>query len=152
VRWDGARPFLSAAELRRTARAARAEGGRPRLRLSVAIVGDRALARLHGTWLGDSAPTDVLSFDLTDALSEAGEVVASHACARRTARARGVDPRRELALYVVHGVLHLCGHDDRAPRARAAMRAAEARVLARLGWPPDELPHDETERRARRAP
>jgi probable rRNA maturation factor len=152
VRWEGGRPWISEADLRRTARAARSEGGRPALSLSIGIVSDRALARMHGEWLSDPTPTDVLSFDLSDALSEAGEVLASHECARRTARARGVEPGRELALYVVHGVLHLCGHDDHAPRDRARMRAAEARVLARLGWPPDDAPHDETARGRRPGP
>ncbi len=98
---------------------------------------------MHAEWLDDASPTDVLSFDLSDEISEAGEIVVSHTCARRTARARRVDPRRELALYIVHGILHLCGHDDHAQRARAAMRAAERRVLATLGWPPDLAPHDE---------
>lgn len=122
------------------------------LRLSIAVVPDRRLTRMHAEWLGDPTPTDVLSFDLGDEVSEAGEIVASHTCARRTARERGVEPGRELALYVVHGILHLCGHDDHAPRDRAAMRAAETRVLAALGWPPDLAPHDEVAQRARRAP
>ncbi len=152
VQWVGARPFLTLAEIRRTARAALREGGRPALRLSIAVVPDRRLTRLHAEWLGDPTPTDVLSFDLSDDLSEAGEIVASHDCARRTARARGVAPGRELALYVVHGVLHLCGYDDHAARERAAMRAAEQRVLAALGWPADLAPHDEVPRRSRRAP
>lgn len=151
VQWIGSRAFLTAAELRRTARAALREGGRPALRLSIAVVPDRQLTRLHAEWLGDPTPTDVLSFDLTDDLSEAGEIVASHTCARRTARARKVEPGRELALYVVHGVLHLCGHDDHTARERTAMRAAEQRVLAALGWPPDLAPHDEAPRRSRRA-
>jgi len=151
VQWIGSKPFLTDAELRRTARAALREGGRPGLRISVAVVPDRQLTRLHAEWLGDPTPTDVLSFDLSDELSDAGEIVASHTCARRTARARGVEPGRELALYVVHGILHLCGHDDHAPRKRAAMRAAEQRVLAALGWPADVAPHDEVPRRPRRA-
>lgn len=151
VRWEGGRPFLTAAEIRRTARAALREGRRPALRLSIALVTDRAIARLHGEWLADPTPTDVLSFDLGDDLSEAGEVVASHDCARRVARERGVDAGRELALYVVHGVLHLCGHDDHAPRERARMRAAERRVLSALGWPDDPGPHDGPPQRARRA-
>ncbi len=151
VQWVGSRAFLSPAEIRRTARAALREGGRPTLRLSIAVVPDRQLTRLHAEWLGDPTPTDVLSFDLTDDLSESGEIVASHTCARRTARARGVEPGRELALYVVHGILHLCGHDDQRTRARTAMRAAEQRVLAALGWPADLAPHDEVPRRSRRA-
>jgi probable rRNA maturation factor len=54
--------------------------------------------------------------------------------ARVEARRRDLSPERELALYVVHGCLHLCGFDDRAPRPRARMRAAERAVLARLGY------------------
>lgn len=152
VQWIGSKPFLTDAEIRRTVRAALREGRRPGLLISVAVVPDRQLTRLHQEWLGDPTPTDVLSFDLSDDCSEAGEIVASHACARRTARARGVEAGRELALYVVHGILHLCGHDDRAPRERAAMRAAEQRVLTALGWPADVAPHDEVPRRPRRAP
>ncbi|MCY2960512.1 MAG: rRNA maturation RNase YbeY [Planctomycetota bacterium] len=152
VQWVGSRPFLSGAEIRRTARAALREGGRPRLRVSIAVVPDRQLTRLHAEWLGDPTPTDVLSFDLSDDLSEAGEIVASHTCARRTARQRGVAAGRELALYVVHGILHLCGHDDHTRSDRAAMRAAEERVLGSLGWPSDLAPHDEVAKRSRRAP
>ncbi len=143
VQWTGSDPFLSAAEIRRTARAALREGERTDLRLSIAIVTDRELTRLHADWLGDASPTDVLSFDLSDEHSAAGEIVVSHTCARRTARARRVDPGRELALYVVHGILHLCGHDDHSQRDRRAMRGAEQRVLASLGWPPDSAPHDD---------
>lgn len=150
VTWVGGEPFLGAAAIRKAARAALAEGRRPNLRLSIACLTDRRLAGLHDEWLGDPSPTDVLSFDLSDGTSESGEILVSHECARRTARARAVDARRELSLYVVHGVLHLCGHDDHGPRDRARMRAAEARVLASLGWAPDSHPHDETDRRSRR--
>ncbi len=150
VTWVGGEPFLGPVAIRKAARAALAEGKRPTLRLSIACLTDRRLARLHDEWLGDPSPTDVLSFDLSDGTSEVGEILVSHECARRTARSRAVDARRELLLYVVHGVLHLCGHDDHAPRDRARMRAAEARVLASLGWAPDSHPHDETDRLARR--
>ncbi|MEQ1893563.1 MAG: rRNA maturation RNAse YbeY, partial [Planctomycetota bacterium] len=54
--------------------------------------------------------------------------------ARAVARRRGLLPRRELALYLVHGCLHLAGFDDLEPRARRRMRAAERAVLAPLGF------------------
>ncbi len=143
MRWIGGRAFLSDVRIRQAARAALRAGGRPDLELSLVFVRDRELTRMHADWLGDPTPTDVLSFDLGDA----GEIVTSFECARRTARARGVEPGRELSLYVVHGVLHLCGHDDRTRPERARMRAAERAVLLSLGWEDDPAPHDEIRHR-----
>jgi probable rRNA maturation factor len=143
VAWDGIEPWLGSANIVRAARAALAHGGRPDLTLSVVFVSDRALARLHERHLGDPSPTDVITFDLSDALEgPSGEIYASSECARRTARERGVDPRRELVLYVVHGALHLCGFDDRARADRARMRVAETHVLDALGYARDDARHD----------
>jgi probable rRNA maturation factor len=89
-------------------------------------VDDRTIARLHERFLGVPGPTDVLSFPH-------GEIVVSAETARREARARGIEPLHELLLYVVHGALHLAGHRDKRTKEQKAMRAAERRVLARLG-------------------
>lgn len=135
VTWTVPGPrLLSDAEVVAVARAALEHGGRPGLHLAVVFVSDRELARLHDESLGDPSPTDVLAFDLGESgAGPAGEIYVSVARARAEARARGLAPEDELALYLVHGCLHLCGHDDREPRARARMRAAERAVLARLG-------------------
>ena len=92
----------------------------------VAIVDDEAIAELHQRFLQKQGPTDVLSFP-------SGEIVVSGDTARREAETRGVEPLHELVLYVVHGALHLKGYDDRKPKDRARMRAAERRVLKSLG-------------------
>ena len=55
------------------------------------------------------------------------------AVARREALERGHPPYHEALLYAVHGTLHLLGHDDHAPRARARMRRAERSWLEALG-------------------
>jgi len=138
VSWTvrGAR-LLSEAEVCAAVSAALAHGGRPELTLSVVFVSDAELARLHAEHLGDPSPTDVMAFDLgAEGGGPAGEVYVSVERARAVARERDLAPEAELLLYVVHGCLHLCGHDDHAPRARARMRAAERAVLARLGAPP----------------
>jgi probable rRNA maturation factor len=102
------------------------------------FVDDRALARMHGKWLGDRRPTDVISFDLSgEGSGPVGELYISAQCALTQSKARHLPVERELALYIVHGCLHLCGYDDRAPRARKAMRAAERAVLAELGFEDD---------------
>ena len=95
------------------------------------------LNRLH---LGHEGDTDVITYDLRDDLlaslpPEAGEAVAAeiYICpevALRQAPRFSASPSRELFRYAVHGMLHLAGLDDLTPRDRAAMRRAEARVLA----------------------
>jgi probable rRNA maturation factor len=92
----------------------------------VALVDDRTIAELHGRFLDDPTPTDVLSFPH-------GEIVVSGDTARREARARGIEPLHEVCLYVVHGALHLRGHRDKGAKDRARMRAAERRALSALG-------------------
>jgi len=141
IAWRVRGRLLSDAEVRRILRAALRHGRREGLALAVVFVGDAALARLHARWLGDASRTDVITFDLSDEHSELGELHVSATCARRVAAERGVDAERELALYLVHGALHLCGYDDRAPRPRARMRRAESQVLKALGYPRDLLPH-----------
>jgi probable rRNA maturation factor len=135
---DGA-PLLDDATVTAAVGAALEHGGRPGIEIEVVFVDDARIVELHGRWLGDDAPTDVISFDLgQDQPGPAGELYVSVDCAVRVAAERGLDPMRELALYVVHGTLHLCGLDDHGDEERARMRAAEAAVLRPLG-----LAHDE---------
>ncbi len=80
-------------------------------------------------------PTDVITFPLSepDEPALAAEIVVSAEMASVTARETGVDPWHELALYVVHGLLHLCGHDDRTVDDRVEMRRRESEILAQAG-------------------
>ena len=115
--------LLSEAEVRATVSAALGHGRRPRLLVSVVFVSDAELARLHGRHLGDPTPTDVMAFELgEEGGGAAGELYVSVERARAEARARDLAPERELALYVVHGCLHLCGYDDRRRAPRQRMR------------------------------
>lgn len=120
-------------DLRRLAGLAAARAGRS-VRLSVAVLGDAPMRRLNRERLGHDYATDVLSFVLEDGpRGLLGDLALGAGVARREAASRGVPAYHELLLYAVHGTLHLLGHDDHAPRARAAMRRAEREVLAALG-------------------
>lgn len=142
VVWSVPRDGLDDAGVVRAVEAALLRGGRPGLELAVVLVDDATLAELHGRFLDDPTPTDVMAFDLGDGDGPAGEVYVSVDRARAVAAERGVGLDRELALYLVHGALHLCGHDDHAEDERQAMRRAEAEVLAGLGYPADPGAHD----------
>ena len=144
VSWDLADRPVADDEVRRAVAAALELGGRPGTELSVVFVDDATLAELHARHLGDPTPTDVLSFDLgSGGGGPEGELYVSVERAREVAGRRGQPVARELLLYVVHGVLHLCGHDDHDEEGRRRMRAAEARVLRSLGHADDPLPHDQ---------
>lgn len=109
----------------------------PVRRLTVKIVDDRSMSRLHGAHGGEAAPTDVLSFHLSEPDEPIDADVA--VCldqARRQAQQRGHGVERELLLYAIHGLLHGAGFDDRqleGPRGFRAMHAEEDRLLVALG-------------------
>lgn len=104
--------------------------------ISIAIVDDGRMQELNRQYLEHDYPTDVLSFVLEfdeDEQSLEGEVIVSADYAAREAVRYGWTINDELLLYVLHGCLHLVGHDDTTPEARQAMRQAEARLLAEFG-------------------
>lgn len=126
---DRGRPRSDRAFLRRVVRAALEHGGVPQMPVSLLLTDDEEIGRIHDDFLGDPSPTDVISF----ALDGQAELVVSVETAARCAKEHGHSVKDEVALYVVHGLLHLCGHDDKGARDRARMRKAERAVLATLG-------------------
>jgi probable rRNA maturation factor len=107
--------------------------------LSVVLVGDRRMSALHEEFLGIAGPTDVLTFPLeSDARGRvtAGEVIVCVPEARRQARTRRMEPRLEVLLYSLHGMLHLLGYDDRTDRAFRIMHRTEDAILTKLGFGP----------------
>jgi rRNA maturation RNase YbeY len=111
----------------------------PLTELSIAIVPARKMAPLHKTWLNQSGPTDVLTFELDHDLRgrpTSGEIVICSTIARQNARKMGHSVTHELLLYALHGLLHLSGFDDRTASAFAAMHAKEDEILTRLGIGP----------------
>jgi probable rRNA maturation factor len=129
----GRHPAPAWPPLRRTLLALLADHGAAGT-LSVALVGDEEMRRLHRDFAGIDEATDVLSFPLAGAGGVddgvLGEVVVSTETALREARRRGLAPDREIALYAIHGTLHLVGHDDTDPARRRLMRRREREYLA----------------------
>lgn len=110
--------------------------------ISLAFVDDPTVRLLNRRYLGLDEPTDVLSFPLSEGGGRlAGELVIGAEVAQAQAHERGHDVQAELALYVIHGLLHLCGHDDKTPPAAAVMRERERHYLRELGLP-DIAPAD----------
>ncbi|MGQ9575857.1 MAG: rRNA maturation RNase YbeY [Thermoguttaceae bacterium] len=105
--------------------------------ISLAIVDDATIRRLHRQFLDRDEPTDVLSFLFErSAKSLDGEIVVSGQTARQVARLYHRPAFAELLMYVLHGVLHLVGWRDDTPRRRAEMDARQQEYLAGLGVGP----------------
>jgi probable rRNA maturation factor len=93
--------------------------------VNVILVSDRRIAELHRRFMDDPEPTDVITF-------QHGEIVISTETARRQARKFGTSVKHELWLYIVHGLLHLLGFDDKTDAGAAEMKRVQERVLASL--------------------
>ncbi|PYL18485.1 MAG: rRNA maturation RNase YbeY [Verrucomicrobia bacterium] len=91
--------------------------------ISVLIVSDRKIASLHRQFMNESGPTDVITF-------QHGEIFVGVESARRNARRFGNAFERELRLYVVHGLLHLHGFDDRNAASARRMQVVQRKILA----------------------
>jgi len=108
-----------------------------RARIGLAVVDDEMIARLNRTHLGHEGPTDVITFEMGDdkgANRIEGEIAISAQTAAREAAARGHDTAAELALYAVHGVLHLLGYDDHNHEEACRMHSVENKILTSMGF------------------
>lgn len=128
---------IDAAELQRWVRGALRLEGVAHAEISLAVVDNATIRVLNNRHLDHDWPTDVIAFRLSDPDGPVliGELIVSAEMARTTARQAGTDPAAELALYIVHGLLHLCGFDDRDADATATMRRRESEALEALEMP-----------------
>lgn len=119
-------------------RALAAEGVPGSAVLSVVVTGDERVRELNRRYRSIDAPTDVLSFGMQEAdgfvtppgsAAQLGEIVISYPTAARQAAEAGHSVDEELAHLLVHGVLHLLGHDHVAAEEARAMLAREEALL-----------------------
>jgi probable rRNA maturation factor len=110
--------------------------------ISLAFVDNPTIHRLNRQFLDHDEPTDVLSFPEPGSKKLQGELVLGAEVALAQATQRGHDVKAELTLYVIHGLLHLCGHDDHDAASASRMRERERHYLTLLGLP-DIAPKEE---------
>jgi probable rRNA maturation factor len=90
--------------------------------ISVWLISDRRISRLHLQFLGESGPTDVMTF-------HDGEIFVSVETARRNARDFGNSLMSEIKLCITHGLLHLHGFDDRTSVNLGRMKKTQEKIL-----------------------
>ena len=121
-----------------------AEDVGPGAELGLVITGQEKIQELNLVHLGEDEPTDVLSFPMLpesgedpadfvappDGMSHLGEVIISYPQAVIQAEERGHAVAKEVAILVVHGVLHLLGYDHAEPEEQGRMQQRETEILS----------------------
>jgi probable rRNA maturation factor len=93
--------------------------------INVILVSDKRIAEIHRQFMNEPGPTDVITF-------QHGEIVISVETAKRQARQFGATVEHELRLYLVHGLLHLQGFDDKKKAGAAEMKSVQERLIDSL--------------------
>jgi probable rRNA maturation factor len=120
----------------------KAEGVAPPYEVSLVFTDSETVQQLNRDYRGVDEPTDVLAFYMLpqkeadssfalppDGVTRLGEVIISYPQAVEQAKKQGHSPERELALLIIHGVLHLLGYDHEEPGEEAKMREKEKELL-----------------------
>lgn len=108
--------------------------------LGIVLVSPKEMAAINEKYLNHEGPTDVITFDYLNSesriqnseLSMHGDVFICIEEAKRQAKEFKTNWREELVRYVVHGALHLIGHDDLKPAPRKKMKLVEGRLVRQL--------------------
>ncbi len=104
----------------------------PQGELSVVLMSDESLAKLHEQFLNDPTPTDVITFPGDSDMDFSGEICISVDRAKAVCEMHNNSLAEEITLYLVHGWLHLAGFDDIHEQDRQDMRKAEAETMQML--------------------
>ena len=120
----------------------KAEGVAPPYEVSLVFTDSETIKQLNRDYRGVDEPTDVLAFYMLprkevddsfalppDGVTRLGEVIISYPQSVEQAKEQGHSPERELALLVIHGILHLLGYDHEEPEEESKMREKERELL-----------------------
>lgn len=111
----------------------------PARELSVQLVDEAEMTRLHVDFMGEDGPTDVLAFPMDDDVMDPiddempsllGDVVLCPSIAKTQGALAGHGMQDELHLLCAHGILHLLGYDHHDPESEREMFGLQARLLA----------------------
>ena len=96
------------------------------------FVSDDKILEVNREYLGHDYYTDIITFDYDEGDTISGDLVISLDTVRSNALQLGKDYMDELHRVIIHGILHLCGINDKGPGERELMEAAEDKALAML--------------------
>ena len=128
---DGVRmPVIKKRETTAWIRRVAASYGRKVGEIGYMFVSDEKILEVNSEYLGHDYYTDIITFDYDEGDTLNGDIVISLDTVRTNAEKYGKPYEEELHRVIIHGILHLCGLNDKAPGEREVMEAAEDRALA----------------------
>ena len=127
-------PEIGPAEVRRAVRLSAIGEGVASGEFSVTFCSPESISELNNTYLNRSGPTDVIAFNLEDPTCPLGDIYVCPEVARESAADYSVDPREELLRLVIHGTLHVLGHQhpDGQNRVESDMFRLQEEILQRV--------------------
>ena len=126
-------PAINQPKVRAWVEAVAAAYGRRVGDIAYIFVDDEEILRVNRQFLQHDYFTDIITFDNSSATRISGDLFISLDTVRSNAEALGVAYDQELLRVIIHGILHLCGINDKGPGEREIMEAAENRALS--SWP-----------------
>ena len=104
--------------------------------MAILFTGDQVMQALNRDWRGKDKPTDVLSFPADEmAAGFLGDLALGYGVCAKDAESLGRDFSAHITHLLIHGLLHLIGHDHESDEDADRMEALESKALARLGLP-----------------
>lgn len=123
-------PKIKRREVSRWIKAVAAGYGRKVGEVGYLFVDDAKILEVNREYLNHDFYTDIITFDYDEGLTINGDIVISLDTVASNAKLFGKDYEEELYRVIIHGILHLCGIDDKGPGERELMEAAENKALA----------------------
>lgn len=122
-------PAIDQKEITEWVKAVAASYGRRVGDINYIFVDDEEILRVNRQFLQHDYYTDIITFDYTSGPVISGDLFISFDTVRSNAEGLKVSYSQELDRVIIHGILHLCGINDKGPGERAIMEAAENRAL-----------------------
>jgi probable rRNA maturation factor len=110
--------------------------GTRKAQVNIAVLSDKQIVDMNRRFLDKNSTTDVISFDISDdgSKEKTFDIAVNAQMAKKQAKSRGHTPQAELALYILHGLLHNLGLDDTTTRKAAKMHETEDDILKKFGF------------------
>lgn len=122
-------PVLRRREVSAWVRAVAAEYGKRVGDIAYIFCNDEKILEVNREYLNHDYYTDIITFDYTEENRISGDLFISLDTVRSNAEEQGCEYMEELFRVIIHGILHLCGIDDKGPGEREIMEAAENKAL-----------------------
>ncbi len=122
-------PLLENDKINRWIKNVALENGKKVGQISYIFCSDQKILEINNQYLNHDYFTDIITFDYTAKSTISGDIFISLDTVRNNANELGISFNNELLRIMIHGILHLCGQDDRSPEQRAEMTQKENNAL-----------------------